>query len=202
MSRRLSPRFDGSRSVRSRLAFSPPQSLFSLEGSWLRFGTARSNSAVDSAAEVLNVVHQRPILGGRARAHFGKRAVIEHARDCIAGFDHDEADRARLEIAAILAGSKSGHRSTRSGSQGTIEGTHNRTHTNLMRRACESVASAFPFLGVSEARVSDVGPSGEWHAARSPQARRTFGAGPAIAGERHGCRAPRPRWRLRRRRRL
>jgi hypothetical protein len=103
------------------------------------------------------LVHQRPILGRRARAHFGKRAVIEHARDGIAGFDHDEADRARLEIAAILAGSKSGHRSARNGSQGTIEGTHNCAHTNLMRRSCESVASAFAFLGVNETGVSEVG---------------------------------------------
>jgi hypothetical protein len=64
------------------------------------------------------VVHQRPILGRRARAHFGKRAVIEHARDGIAGFDHDEADRARLEIAAILAGSKSGHEAHGIGARG------------------------------------------------------------------------------------
>jgi hypothetical protein len=61
MSRRSWLRFDASRSVRTRLGFSPPHSLFSLEGSRLRFATTRSNP-VDAAARLLNVVHQPSII--------------------------------------------------------------------------------------------------------------------------------------------
>jgi hypothetical protein len=40
----------------------------------------------------LDVVHEHPIVGGRSRAHFGKRGVIEHACNSIARFNHDEAN--------------------------------------------------------------------------------------------------------------
>ena len=102
----------------------------------------------------LYVVHQHPIVSGRARAHFGKRAAIEHVRDGVARFDHDEADRAGFEIAAIIAGPKSRDRSAGNRGQRTIEGAYDRSDRDLMGRAGESISAALPLLGVDETRVA------------------------------------------------
>jgi hypothetical protein len=96
-----------------------------------------------SRRPALYVVHQRTLIRGRARAHFGERAAVEHVGDGIARFDHDQADRAGFEIAAILARSKGGDRSARNWRQRTIKGAHDRADPDLdaqarIRRLCLS----------------------------------------------------------------
>ena len=59
----------------------------------------------------LYVVHQHPVISGRARAHLGKRAAIKHVGDGVARVDHDEADRAGFEVPAIVTGPERGDRS-------------------------------------------------------------------------------------------
>ena len=73
----------------------------------------RRAGAIPSPAPLssLNVIHQRQLAAGGERAHFGEGATIEHARDRVARGDHDQADRAGFEVAAIVAGSIRGDRS-------------------------------------------------------------------------------------------
>ena len=82
--------------------------------------------------------------------------MIEHVRDGVARFHHDQADRAGFEIATILAGSKCGNRSARNRGQRTIESAHDRADPYLMGRARKSVSTAFAFFGVNETGMAQL----------------------------------------------
>src|ERR1700761_4109620 len=95
----------------------------------------------------LNMVHQRSIPGGRTSAHFGERGPIEDVRDGVARFDHDEADRAGFQIAAIVAGSERSDRGARYGGERAVERAHDRSDPYLMGRARQRVSAALALLG-------------------------------------------------------
>ena len=61
----------------------------------------RPTGAIPSRAPLssLNVIHQRQFVAGGERAHFGEGAAVEDARNRVASGDHDDPDRAGLEVA-------------------------------------------------------------------------------------------------------
>ena len=104
-----------------------------------------------------DVIHEHPIVSGRSRAHLGKRGVIEHARNGVARFNHDDTNGAGFEVVAIVAGSKRSDRGARDWRQRTIEGAHNRAHADFVGGASQCISSAFALLGIDETRVSQRG---------------------------------------------
>ena len=69
------------------------------------------------------------VIFGLSAALFGK-ITIKDGASC----GHDQMDRARFEIAAIVARAKCGDRSTRYRDKRTIDGSHDRTDACLMCR--------------------------------------------------------------------
>src|SRR6185437_1459807 len=66
-------------------------------------------------------------------------------------------DRAGGEGGAILARAKRGDRGAGNGSEGTVEGAHDRADRDLVGRARESVPAALALLGVDETGVPEFG---------------------------------------------
>jgi hypothetical protein len=141
---------------RADLSFELASAGDALKAIMLVFRSKRAQAGASGATR-LNVVHPHPIIGGRARAHVGKRAAIEHIRNGVAGVDHDQADRAGFEIAAIVAGPESGDRSAWDWGQRTVEDAHDCADWYLMRQPREGVSPALPLLRVDEAGVPEFG---------------------------------------------
>ena len=51
----------------------------------------------------LDVIHLRELGRVAQSAQFGERAIVEDVGDGVARLDHDQPDRAGLEVGAVLA---------------------------------------------------------------------------------------------------
>ena len=72
-------------------------------GSVLSGPTDGRGPPVEPPLSSLNVIHQRQFVAGGEGAHVGQGAAVEDARNRLASRDHDDPDRAGLEVRAIVA---------------------------------------------------------------------------------------------------
>src|SRR5215831_3060761 len=81
------------------------------------------------------------VLCGK-RAHVGKRSVIEHQSDRVAGFEHDKADTAMLLVDAILAAPIRILAGAAYWCKRSVEHAYNMTNFNFLCWPRQGVASA------------------------------------------------------------
>src|SRR5208282_846005 len=88
---------------------------------WRNRGAAPARRLVEATDPRLYVIHLSQVARSGEPAHFRKGEVIEHVRDGVACGDHDQADGAGFEVAAIVARSICRYGSARNRREGTVE---------------------------------------------------------------------------------
>ena len=117
------------------------------------------NSGLDDSggSRNLNVIHFREVAWIGQHSHLCERAIVEHVGDGVAGFDHDQPDRAGFQIGAVVAWAKGGDRSAGDRRKRAIQRPDDRAHSDLVRRTSQRVSTAFPLLGIDEAGTAQLG---------------------------------------------
>ncbi len=112
---------------------------------------------VEATDPRLYVIHLSQVARSGEPAHFRKGEVIEHVRDGVACGDHDQADRAGFEVAAIVARSICRYGSARNRREGTVEGAHDRANSNLGGWTGKRVPAPLALVGKNKTGVTQLG---------------------------------------------